>query len=177
MRKNNILIVSLFIAVISLTAVLGATTFAFWTKSISNNGNTISTAHIAITVNGADNEGDTGAQLSIENLYPSNIHYVEKQIIVSNDGSIDVQYELTFTNEDSEDNLVYANILVSFDLGTTWENINEASFIQNSLLVEGSETLTVFFRLDPTLEDLDTMNQQVEFKINVKAIQLEDTFR
>lgn len=176
MFKKVALISLSILALIVVSASIGAATYAFWTRTVTVNDNKISTATLNIEVNGVTDENPIGETLIIDNLYPSNEHSVGLPVTVKNTGSINLQYQLKFVNTDLENELIYQNLLVSTDDKATWVSIEDFVLTHSQLEVDASETTLVYFRLDPTLEDLSTMSQTLEFDIEVTAKQLEDTF-
>lgn len=175
MFKKKLILPLLIALTVIFSSMLGAATYAFWTRTITVSDNTIKTGNMALEVNGADGT-QAGRQLSIDNLYPSYIHYVEEQINIKNAGSLDIKYKLEFINVDLDNQLIYDNVLVSFDNGTTWVEIADSIYLNLDFTKGSEDNLTILFRLNPLLEDESTMDQTVEFTILVTAIQSEDDF-
>ncbi len=169
---NKKTIIGLVVVALLITVSIGAGTFAFWRINITNEENVIHNGQIAVSLM---ENAEFDQNIVLENLYPSNIHYEEREIYVENTGSMEIKYSLSFKT-DNEDQTIFENVLVSFDQGENWEYMNVATYQQEvPVLVGGSELISIYFRLSPEFDNLEYMDVATTFTVSLTAVQWEDT--
>ncbi len=179
-------IVGTLLATLVAGISFGSATYAFWRVQEVNEGNVITTGELAVDVSLQEGETEQ-TPLLIENLYPSLIHFEQRTIFVSNEGTIGLHFQINFlpqveglTGDELEIALeLFDNILVSVNEGE-WLPFSEVTYTFESeefgLTPEDTHEISLRFRLSEEVTNPALMNQELAFVIETVAIQWEDTF-
>lgn len=160
---------------VSFCGIAIGITYAYYSINFQHLNN-LNTGELSFRVNGANGAEQLGTQLNIENLYPSDTYFIEKNIVVENSGSMAIKYKIQYESEIDESTL-FDYTLVSFNDGITWEPIASAEYIEihYPLEVNDSISIPVRFRLDSRYKNVNSLNEITRFSIIVTAVQYEDS--
>ncbi|MTI69373.1 MAG: hypothetical protein FH751_03825 [Firmicutes bacterium] len=165
--KKKVLLSVLLVGLLAFGAGMG--TFAWFTDTATSNDNVFETGTLTI-----DDPGELTAQMTVDNIYPGWTSD-EKEITVTNSGSIDFKYRISV--EALTDNILYDGatpLQVKINDGA-YVNINELGNVELGEITAADDTGTfnIQFKL-PEAANNDYQNQSATFTFAFDATQTEN---